>query len=173
MATNLAPPGIGEGESEHGVSTRPWSADDAEWYIKHLDGEIARWTLEPADLDEVSWRDQLSRNSTNGTIWHAIECCGEPVGNIKAVPLSDHIAISYWVAADHRGNGYASLALAEMTHLAAESAWGRPIELEIHSENEGSIRTAMRVGYRFHEMRATCNACADETGRSTIYRWTE
>lgn len=87
--------------------------------------------------------------------------------------MSDHIAISYWVASEQRGKGYASEALAEMTRLAVESGWGRPIELEIHTENEGSIRTAKRAGYVFHEMRATCNACADETGRSAIYRWQE
>jgi RimJ/RimL family protein N-acetyltransferase len=66
---------------------------------------------------------------------------------------------------------YASEALAEMTRLAADSGWGRPIELEIHPGNEASVRTALRAGYAFHEMRATCNACADDTGRSAIYRW--
>ncbi len=171
MAPNVSPPDTARRDSSSGVSTRPWTTDDASWYIDHLDGDIARWTMEPAGLDEASWRETLARSSATGTIWHAIECCGEPVGNVKAVPLSDHIAISYWVAMSERGKGYASRALAEVTHLAAESRWDRPIELEIHPDNEASIRTAVRVGYEFYEMRATCNACADDTGRSAIYRW--
>lgn len=155
------------------VSTRPWTDDDAAWYVGHLDDAIARWTLEPSDLDEGSWRTMLSSAVRTGVIWHAIECCGEVVGNVKAVPMSDHVAISYWVAENQRGKGYASRALAQMTRLALADAWGRPIELEIHTANEASIRTAERVGYDFFEMRESCNACADDTGRSAIYRWRE
>ncbi len=157
--------------ADTGVSTRPWTGEDASWYVGQRDPEIDRWTLEPVDLDEDSWRQALSRSGATGAIWHAIECCGYPVGSVKAVPLADRIAISYWVAPGERGNGYASLALAQMTRLAEQNDWGRPIELEIHPDNEGSIRTAARAGYTFHEMRATCNACADDTGRSAIYRW--
>ncbi len=164
-------PSSGGHDTDADVSTRPWSDEDASWYVDHLDGEIALWTLEPSGLDEESWRRSLARSVSTGAIWHAIECCGSLVGNVKAVPLSDHIAISYWVASDERGNGYASQALAEMTRLAVESGWGRPIELEIHPDNDPSIRTAMRVGYGFYEMRDTCNACSDDTGRSAIYRW--
>jgi len=155
------------------VSTRPWSGDDAAWYVGHLDAEILRWTLEPSDLDVDSWRVELSSGTRNGVIWHAIECCGEIVGSVKAVPMSDHVAISYWIAPEQRGKGYASQALAQMTKLAVRSGWGRPIELEIHTSNEGSVRTAERAGYDFFEMRATCTACADDTGRSAIYRWPE
>lgn len=171
MEHNSAPPEIGRAGPEGCVSTRPWIADDASWYIEHLDQEIVRWTLEPSGLDEASWRESLSTSVGTGTMWHAIVCWGNPVGNVKAVPLSDHIAISYWVAKEERGKGYASQALADMTHLAAANGWGRPIELEIHPDNEPSKRTAERVGYVFHEMRATCSACADDTGRSAIYRW--
>jgi RimJ/RimL family protein N-acetyltransferase len=171
VTQNVSPPDTAGRDTSHGVSTRPWTRDDASWYVDHLDGEIARWTLEPDGLDEASWRASLAKSEVTGAMWHAIECCGEPVGNVKAVPLSDHIAISYWVAMAERGKGYASLALAEVTRLAVENSWGRPIELEIHTGNEASIRTAIRVGYVFHEMRATCNACADDTGRSAIYRW--
>ena len=145
------------------MSTRPWSHDDAAWYLDHLDGEIARWTLENVNGDEEAWRESVSRSSATGSIWHAIECCGQPVGNIKAVPMSDHRAITYWVALEERGNRYASDALATMTRRAVDSGWGRPIELEIHPDNEASIGTATRVGYRFHEMRDSCNACSYDT----------
>ena len=171
MPASVSPTSDGLRPEERAVSTRPWSSDDAAWYIDHLDSEIAQWTLEPVGLDENTWRESLSRSSTTGAMWHAIECCGGPVGNIKVVPMSDHIAISYWVASDERGNGYASGALASMTHRAAESGWGRPIELEIHPDNQGSIGTALKVGYEFYELRESCNACSDETGKSAIYRW--
>jgi RimJ/RimL family protein N-acetyltransferase len=171
MDLPTTPPSPVQSNGANRASTRPWTDADASWYIEHLDAEIDRWTLEPKELDEAAWKELLVRSSSTGAIWHAVECCGEIVGNVKAVPMSDHIAISYWVAAEERGKGYASQALAEMTRLAVAGGWGRSIELEIHPENEGSIRTAKRVGYRFHEMRATCNACADDTGRSAIYRW--
>jgi RimJ/RimL family protein N-acetyltransferase len=157
--------------ADSAVSTRPWTHDDAAWYIDHLDGEIARWTLENVNVDDEAWRESVSRSLATGSIWHAIECCGKPVGNIKAVPMSDHIAISYWVASEERGNGYASHALATMTRRAVDSGWGRPIELEIHPDNGASIGTATRVGYSFYEMRDSCNACSDDTGKSAIYRW--
>ena len=171
MAANVSPSSGGQTTGSGAISTRPWDANDAAWYLEHLDSEITRFTLEPIGIDEDTWRESLSRSAAAGATWHAIECCGGPVGNIKMVPMSDHIAISYWVAADERGNGYASQALAAMTRRAVASGRGRPIELEIHPDNEGSIRTAASAGYTFYEMRESCNACSDDSGRSAIYRW--
>ena len=171
MATSVPSQASGRHTEDSVVSTRPWLPKDSAWYVGHLDAEIARWTLENVDVDETSWRESVSRSLATGSIWHAIECCGKPVGSVKAVPLSDHIAISYWVAADERGNGYATSALAAMTRRAVDSGWGRPIELEIHPDNKASIATATAAGYSFYELRDSCNACSDETGRSAIYRW--
>jgi RimJ/RimL family protein N-acetyltransferase len=138
---------------------------DADWYAANLDDEIIRWSREEAVEDTTSWWSSVNRSRL------VIECCGDSVGSAK-VSVSDHrIEISYWIARDHRRRGYASRALGIMTTEVADSRSGKPIELEIHPDNVGSIRTAERSGYRFHEMRVSCDSCADESGRVAVYRF--
>ena len=46
-----------------------------------------------------------------------------------------------------------------------------PIELEIHPQNEASIRVAQRAGFAFAELRQSCDSCADTDGNVAIYRY--
>lgn len=147
------------------VSIRPLQKNEAGWYAESLDTEIVRWSREEPIANAAAWwvaggRDRL-----------AIACCGEPVGAAKVVVDSTRAEISYWVAADHRGHGYASAALTLLTSLERERHPGLPIELEIHPENSASIRVAMKAGYVFIGLRRSCGTCADSDGNVAIYRY--
>lgn len=100
-----------------------------------------------------------------------IECCGDPVGTAHIKSSDQRIEISYWISSAHRRRGYASRALNLLTARAVESEPAKPIELEIHPLNTGSIKTGEKSGYEFHEMRTSCDSCADETGRVAVYRF--
>lgn len=147
------------------IEIRPLRQGEASWYAASLDAEILRWSREERIDDPDGWW------MTTGKDRLAIECCGEPVGAARIAADATRTEISYWVAATHRGKGYATSAL---TLLASDNRATNPeipIELEIHPQNEASIRVAQRAGFAFAELRQSCDSCADTDGNVAIYRY--
>jgi RimJ/RimL family protein N-acetyltransferase len=145
---------------------RPLGRDEADWYAASLDHEILRWSREEPITNIEEWWKWAGKDRL------VIECCDQPVGAAKLAVDDHRVEISYWVAADHRGNGYATSGLEELTSLALDRHPKLPIELEIHPENDASTRVATKVGYAFVELRSSCDSCADADGNVAVYRYT-
>ncbi len=79
---------------------------------------------------------------------------GTAVGQIGLWPgqasrrTSNPDTIGYWIGPEHRKRGYAAAALELLTEWALTEVKMRQIHLYIEPWNEGSWRTAERVGYR-------------------------
>lgn len=151
--------------SDDAIEIRPLRKAEAAWYASSLDAEILRWSREEPIDDPNGWW------MTTGKDRLAIECCGDLVGAAKRTADAKRIEISYWVAAAHRGKGYATSALTLLTSGSRANDPGIPIELEIHPQNDASIRVARRAGFVFAELRQSCDTCADTDGNVAIYRY--
>lgn len=135
------------------VSLRPWSSDDAEWYVQRSrDPEIQRWTNEPPDLDAAAARaaiaDMLATRAHAGMVI-TDAATGELLGNAGLAPTDGASTgkIAYWVAAEARGRGVAARAVRLLTAWAWDCGLDR-LELWAHVDNVASQRVAERAGFR-------------------------
>lgn len=164
----MSPPDV----STERLSVRPWSADDAAWYVAAIDDEIRRFTREPLHLTAETWMahqvpEQPDRMASSVAV---VERGQGLVGKLGVEMHPESVELSYWIAAPFRGRGVATELLRAATEWAALS--GAPvIELRIHPENTASIGVAQRVGYRFLGFEDSCESCADDQGRVAVYRF--
>jgi RimJ/RimL family protein N-acetyltransferase len=128
---------------------RPIQAGDADALVSELnDPSIARFmTLIPAPYtagDAASWVERCNQ------VWKSGECfpfaitelgTGRLVGSIE---IKSSGTIGYWIAADVRGRGYATMAL----RLVCAWQQQRPLQLTTHPANVASQRVAEKVGFR-------------------------
>jgi RimJ/RimL family protein N-acetyltransferase len=152
------------------LRTRGWTDADAAWYVAAIDDEILRWTREPEDLTVEVWRACLADGGTERSRSAAITVGGLPVGNVSVMQRSDSAEISYWLAADGRGNGYASEALLAVSNWAAEAFDIAFTYLEISPDNTPSIAVAQTCGFTLFGYRLSDDRCADDLGRVAVYR---
>ncbi|MGI9586570.1 MAG: GNAT family N-acetyltransferase [Acidimicrobiia bacterium] len=152
------------------LKTRPWTEDDAGWYVDAIDSEILRWTREPGDLTPDTWRRCLADSTDGRSRSDAITVGDQPVGNVSVMQRRDSAEISYWLAADARGNGYASEVLLAVGDWASESLDIDYTYLEISPENAPSIAVAQRCGYSLFGYQLSDDDCADDLGRVAVYR---
>jgi RimJ/RimL family protein N-acetyltransferase len=137
------------------IVLRPWRVEDAAWYAATAagDGEIQRWTSEPADLDASAVAGAIERMHASGAhagLAIADAATGALLGNAglsrdAGDPLLGHV--SYWLADHARGGGVATRAV----RLLAGWAWQcgmRRVELYTHPDNVASQRVAERAGFR-------------------------
>ncbi len=154
------------------VVLRAWRPDEAERYLSLRDGEILRWTTEDPDLTVESARAAIEGAADDPSVLpFAIvdPASGEPVGNLPIVLTDGGTAIvAYWLAAEARGRGLLSDALA--TVLAWLEADGvERFELEVHPDNDASIRAAERAGFGVVGPRESDASCASDDGTVVVY----
>lgn len=152
------------------IAVRPWSSEDAGWYVSAIDGEINRWTRSADGDPESNWAATLERASDPASPSFCIQnVVGDPVGLLAIRVHDESVELSYWVAADQRGMGYATEALVGAIHRCRAVYPGVTLMLEIHPGNASSIAVAEKAGFSFAEIRGSCAPCADENGQVAVY----
>jgi RimJ/RimL family protein N-acetyltransferase len=156
MVTRSTP---AEGLSEGAVTLRPWRLDDAPPLVRRINDPAVAAFLDlipqpygHADAVayltgcEEGWRTGASSNFAV-----CVEGLDGPAGSvgIRWSEIDEGVAeIGYWVAAEARGRGVATMA----TRLAAEWAFGAEprlerLQLRADVENEPSNRVAAKAGF--------------------------
>jgi len=151
---------------------RPWNAGDAAWYIESIDHEVIRWTRESGALSPDDWWDRVNSLTLGdeGSSLCIEDRHGSPVGSLGIWLRDDEAELSYWVDADHRGNGYAAEALAGALEWLSGEQPGSDVMLEIHPQNAASIAVAETAGFTFDGTADSCAPCADDNGQVSLYR---
>ncbi len=155
-----------------GVVLRPWSADDAAWYVASRDALVYEWTREPQALtiDEAQANIAAAADDpTRGGFAIVDPDSGELLGNLGVVVHDDTVELSYWVAPAARGQGIASAALATGSFWAANTFGKSALELITHPENVASKRVAEKAGFVATGIRESCDTCADADGMVSHY----
>jgi RimJ/RimL family protein N-acetyltransferase len=130
------------------VILRSWSQDDADWYAAAArDPDIQRWTRE-GDVTAEQVREAIERVGLEPGRFCIADDDGRPLGNAGWKVMEDPGVVEgyYWVAADVRGRGIASSALAEL-FARAVAGGAVTMRLVIAPGNEASERTAARAGF--------------------------
>lgn len=142
---------------EHGlddgvVRLREWADDDAAWYADSVrDPLIQRFTTESPALEAGQVLTAISRLRASGTDAGFVICdavTGARLGNIALSHDGRSGSVSYWVAADGRGRGVATRALALFSAWSFRAAGLDELWLLVHRDNMASQRVAVRAGYR-------------------------
>ena len=159
--------------SSERLYSRPWVQEDEQWFVEAVDSEVRRYTRMPRDVDPRSWFESDALHPPSGSTSAALVLSdGTVIGNVGARSMGAHTDLSYWIGAEHRGEGYATEALGALTRWAAEALGTLALELEITPDNLGSIAVAERNGYRRQGLRSSCSSCADASGQVAVYRIT-
>ena len=144
-----------------GVTLRAFTAADVELVQSaSRDPLIPLITSVPATAGQpeaLAFIERQHQRLISGAGWSfavADAATGTAVGQIGLWPgqssrrTSNPDTIGYWVGPDHRKQGYAAAALDLLTEWALAVPKMQQIHLYIEPWNEGSWRTAERVGYR-------------------------
>ena len=156
-----------------GVVLRPWTADDAAWYVGSRDQLVFEWTRESAALTVAEAEANfvaLAADPARGGFAIADPMTGELMGNLSVTVHDEAVELSYWVAPQARGRGVAGAALATGAFWAANTFGTRSLELVTHPANTGSQRVAEKAGFVATGIRPSSDDCADERGMVTHYQ---
>ena len=132
------------------IELRNWADDDAEWYVRQgRDPEILRFTTEPASLTVAEFLRALEglRHNDNALGFVAVEGSGVRLANVAAARQGAVAEVSYGGAAEARGRGVASRALALLCERTAASWPGVEIRLWTYVDNAASGRVAEKAGF--------------------------
>lgn len=160
---------------EHLAVLRPWQPDDAEWYVAQLsDPEILRFTTESADTTVDQFHDALTKlAAAPGQVGFAIiDPESESLaGNIAAaIDEADQTTakISYWLAAEARGQGLATRAVQELCSWIRGS-WPQVerVALWTHVDNVASQRVALAAGFHRQLPKTDIEQSPDSDGQAT------
>jgi len=134
------------------VRLREWADDDAAWYAQSVrDPLIQRFTTESAELDAGEVLAAIVRLRASDTDAGFVVCdavTGARLGNIALRHDGQCGEVSYWVAAEGRGRGVATRALALFSTWSFEAVGLRELWLRVHRDNIASLQVAMHAGYR-------------------------
>jgi RimJ/RimL family protein N-acetyltransferase len=145
------------GMGEHGIDDgvvrlREWADDDAAWYAASVrDPVIQRFTTESPALEAAQVLAAIGRLRASGTDAGVVICdavTGARLGNIALSHDGRSGDVSYWVAAEGRGRGVATRALALFSAWSLGAAGLDELWLVVHQDNIASQRVAIRAGYR-------------------------
>ncbi len=133
------------------ISLRPWRCSDATWYAEaSRDAAIQRFTTEPADLTAADVVAALRVSNARADRAAFLVCSADGVrrlGNLAVEYCGDVAHVSYWVAADARGQGVAARALSLLLTMLRDDTQVRVVDLWTHVDNIGSRRAAEQAGY--------------------------
>lgn len=154
-----------------GYALRRWRVEDAPWYVRARDADVFRWTREDPALTVEACRREIADQVDSLGGFAIVDGRNRPVGNL-GIRLSDGRAeLSYWIAAQHRGQGIATCAL----RAAAEWAAARPdvdeVFLVTHPENVASQRVAARAGFVSDGSAVAPHECATPDGLVDRFVW--
>jgi RimJ/RimL family protein N-acetyltransferase len=150
--TPPAPPLTGES-----VVLRPWRSDDAPALVAAwADPEIRRWAEVPAEtgLDAASiWitGQALRRERRMALDLAVVDADGSVVGEVGLSSFDERrgaALIGWWTAADARGRGVATEAVALLTGWALGGQLGLSVVVaRVDAANVASLAVARRAGY--------------------------
>jgi ribosomal-protein-alanine N-acetyltransferase len=169
---STAQPRIGSADS---LLLRPWESDDRDFLVRACaDPELVRWLplpspYEPLDADRFIAKGRDDWRKGRGGSWLILDRTLGPVGSVGARgPHFGRVELGYWLAADARGRGLASAALALLAdHYCAAGL--RRIELVIPEENLASLRVAERAGFVREGLLRSYRLLRDEPLDCAIY----
>ncbi|MEM9036273.1 MAG: GNAT family protein [Actinomycetota bacterium] len=150
---------------------RAWSPDEAERYVSSRDAEIIRWTTEEADLTVAVARAAIGAAIEDQVTYpFAIvdPATGAPVGNLPVIQRGEMVTIAYWLAPAARGRGLLGDALETVLEWLPTTSATVAV-LDIHPDNEASIRAARRAGFTEIGRRASDASCAADDGSVLVF----
>jgi RimJ/RimL family protein N-acetyltransferase len=132
------------------VSLRPVETDDASFLQRAVNEPELRVPLggsRPANEAQVT--DSIENRTESDDCVDLLVCLDEPIGNVRLERLSRARSIlSYWIAPEHQGEGYAT----EATSLVIDyvfTSFDKPgIRAFTSGENEPSRRLLETLGFR-------------------------
>ena len=129
------------------VTLRPWSLDDAGWYVEARDEIVFRYTTERRDLlvTEVIHAIEQARTSAAFAAFAIADEDGDLVGNLAIDFRGDTAEISYFLAPDGRHRGLATDAVKVALHwLRGEGV--QQVVAVVARDNDASARVLKRAG---------------------------
>lgn len=131
---------------------REWADSDAAWYAESVrDPLILRFTSESSTLEAQQVITAMNRLRSSDTEAGFLICdavSGARLGNIALEHDGRSGEVSYWVAAEGRGRGAATRALALFSAWSFRVTGVDELTLRIHQENAASLQVAVRAGYQ-------------------------
>jgi RimJ/RimL family protein N-acetyltransferase len=98
---------------------------------------------DPNDRDAFDAHMARVRNSPDVTM-RAITCDGQLVGTVASFVVDDQTEVTYWIARNAWGRGFATKALALLLELVPV----RPLHARAASDNVGSLRVLEKLGFQ-------------------------
>jgi len=133
------------------VRLREWADDDAGWYAESVrDPLIQQFTTDSPTLDAGQVLAAIVRLRQAGDAEGFLVCdsvTGQRWGNIALHHDGQSGEVSYWVAAEARGRGVATRAVALFSSWAFQSVGLKEVWLRAHRDNAASQLVAVRVGF--------------------------
>jgi [ribosomal protein S5]-alanine N-acetyltransferase len=134
------------------VRLREWADDDAAWYADSVqDPLIQQFTTDSPTLTAEQVLAAMVRMRASDADEGLVICdavTGSRLGNIALRHDGSAGEVSYWVAAQARGRGVATRALALFSAWSFRVTGLEVLWLCVHRDNVASQRAAMRAGYR-------------------------
>ena len=131
---------------------REWLPEDGEWYVAQLaDAEIQRFTVESTETTAADFRVALTAATASSDVFARALVepeTGQLAGNLAADRAGGDVEVHYWLAANARGRGLATLAVLETCAWVA-THWPDAERLVLHLRrgNEPSAQVAARCGF--------------------------
>lgn len=136
------------------VALRTWSTEDAPALLDAVRGspDLARQLGGPSLRDVEACEDLIGTHLAPAVDSHdfAITADGVAVGNVGVSHVDtrhDTAWVSYWLAADHRGRGLTTRALATVAAWSFAELGVFRLELGHRVNNPASCRVATRAGF--------------------------
>ncbi|MEV4399861.1 GNAT family N-acetyltransferase [Nonomuraea sp. NPDC049607] len=134
------------------VRLRAWTDEDAGWYAESVrDPLIQRFTTDSPTLDAAQVLAAIVRLRESEAGEGFLVCdsvTGRRLGNIALRHDGRFGEISYWVAAEARGRGVATRAVALFSAWAFRNVGLGELWLRAHRDNVASRLVASRTGFR-------------------------
>jgi RimJ/RimL family protein N-acetyltransferase len=160
-----------------GIVLRPWSDDDLEALTAACqDAEIARWLpMVPSPYSEDDGRRYLEQARLNWELGDAynfavVDESGRLLGSIAVRLLRFRVGhIGYWMSAETRGRGIATLALKALCRWAVDELRLGRLELATDPDNHASQRVAAKAGFQREGIMRSALEYRDGSRRDSVF----
>jgi RimJ/RimL family protein N-acetyltransferase len=139
------------------VTLRPWQPSDASFvYFSCQDEEIRRWTRYEAPFRAGAAAAFVSRHARPqpeevGAFFAVTRTdTGELLGSVSFDALDRarrRATAAYWLAAEARGHGFATAALAALTEWGCAELALQSVGVAVDADNDAGQRVALRAGF--------------------------
>jgi RimJ/RimL family protein N-acetyltransferase len=130
------------------VALRPWTRDDADWYVDARDDAVFRFTTEREDLTIADVLEGIERARASPTLaaFAIDDESGRLVGNLAIEIDGDRAELSYFLAPAGRGRGLATDAVRTAVGWLAGRGI-RQVVAVVMADNARSARVVQRAGF--------------------------